>query len=147
MLAPTLGIALLVLAVPALGQSTGVIGTPSPGANNTGSLRGGAGLPVVPNNALPPMTSTLTPGFGTPAPSIGTPAPDFGTPTPSFSTPTPNFSTPTPSFSTPSPFFGTAPGLSTSTPSFITQPAPPGSASSGQSFGGVRVCPAGQIIC
>jgi len=130
----TAGILLFLLATPGFGQSTGAIGSTSPG-NASSSLRGGTGLPAVPNNTLPPMT-TPAPFFGaTPGISsgIGSGAPFVGT-TPSLA-PT----TPSPLFSTPAP--------STSSPSFITETAPPGSASSGQSFGGVRVCPPGMIIC
>ena len=125
------GAVLLVLATPGLGQSTGAIGSTTPGAAAS-SPRGGIGLPAEQRPAMtaPAPFFGATPGISS---GIGTGAPFVGT-TPSLA-PT----TPSPLFTTPAP--------STSSSSFITETAPPGSASSGQSCGGVRVCPSGVIFC
>jgi hypothetical protein len=140
---------LAALAGVALGQTTGGIGSATGnapvggtaiGTTAIGSTAGspapgqarGPGLPAVPNNNLPPIT--------TPAPITGSITPGITTATPGIPTGTPGIASPTPSFGT-SPSFGgnaAADSFINLPPPIVTTPSSPNSN---------RPCPSGMTFC
>ncbi len=135
---------LAALAGAALGQTTGGIGSATGnapmGGTAIGSIAGtpapgqvrGLGLPAVPNNNLPPIT--------TPAPITGSITPGIPTTTPGIPTGTPGITSPTPSFGTSQSFGGNA-----TTDSFISLPPP--IVSTPSSPNSIRPCPSGITFC
>jgi hypothetical protein len=128
------------LAGAALGQTTGGIGSATGnapiggtaigstaigstlGASVPGQAPRGPGLPTVPNNNLPPIT--------TPAPITGSTTPSITTTTPGIPTTTPGIPTGTPGATTDS--------LINLPPPIVTTPSSPNS---------IRPCPSGMTFC
>jgi hypothetical protein len=135
----------------ALGQTTGGIGSATGNAPMGGTAIGstagtpaagqvrGPGLPAVPNNNLPPIT--------TPAPITGSITPGVTTTAPGIPTTTPGIPTRTPGIASPTPSFGTSPsfGGSASTDSFISLSPP--IVSTPSSPNSIRPCPSGMTFC
>src|SRR5688572_11149061 len=129
------------LAGAALAQTTTgstAIGSTATGTLAPGQVRG-LGLPDVPNNSLPPVT--------TPSTGLTTPTPITGSVTPGIPTTTPGIPTTTPGISTTNPvgFGSSATGSSATTGSFINLPPPVVNAPS--TVTPIRTCPSGMTFC